>query len=126
MWYDTSMVSFKTMIASAIKQARSTSGFTQDQLAAKLGVSRNTVKRWETGEREPDFDTIDNIFKILNIKFLIITPASDEEPKPQNSYRHPLLESLNKLNSEDLDYYYGIFQAVNNRKTCESCESCES
>ncbi|TDV56437.1 helix-turn-helix transcriptional regulator [Actinophytocola oryzae] len=31
---------------------RKTLGFTQERLAAKLGVDRTTVQRWESGERE--------------------------------------------------------------------------
>jgi repressor LexA len=32
-----------------LKQARARLGFTQEQLASELGVSRLTVVRWETG-----------------------------------------------------------------------------
>ena len=33
--------------------ARKAAGFTQEALAARLGVERSTVYRWETGETSP-------------------------------------------------------------------------
>ena len=36
-----------------IKQIRSTAGFTQEQLASKLGVTFGTVNGWENGKHIP-------------------------------------------------------------------------
>jgi transcriptional regulator with XRE-family HTH domain len=40
-------------IGSGIKTMRKRAGLTQRQLAERLGVTHNTVSRWETGERMP-------------------------------------------------------------------------
>jgi DNA-binding transcriptional regulator YiaG len=37
----------------ALATARKAAGFTQEELAARLGVERSTVYRWETGETTP-------------------------------------------------------------------------
>ncbi len=36
-----------------LKEKRAQAGLSQARLADVLGVSRNTVARWETGERTP-------------------------------------------------------------------------
>ena len=35
-------------------EARKKSGFSQEKIAEKLGVSRQTISKWETGETLPD------------------------------------------------------------------------
>lgn len=42
----------------AIASERVLKGFTQEQLAEELGVTRATVNRWETGANVPDVATI--------------------------------------------------------------------
>ena len=37
-----------------LKKARARLGWTQEQLAARLGVAGNTVARWERGEVSPN------------------------------------------------------------------------
>lgn len=41
-----------------LKELRKEKGITQEQLAEKLGVSRRTVSRWETGSNMPDLDLL--------------------------------------------------------------------
>jgi DNA-binding transcriptional regulator YiaG len=41
-----------TMEATEIKQIRAALGLTGDELAEKLGVTGNTVRRWECGIRQ--------------------------------------------------------------------------
>ncbi len=41
-----------------LKELRNETGLTQETLAEKLGVSRRTVSRWETGTNMPDFDLL--------------------------------------------------------------------
>lgn len=50
-----------------IKQLRKDKGMTQDQLAALLKVSRSTIGMYETGNREPDFETCEAIADIFNV-----------------------------------------------------------
>lgn len=41
-----------------LKELRNETGLAQETLAEKLGVSRRTVSRWETGTNMPDFDLL--------------------------------------------------------------------
>ena len=42
---------------SRLKRYRTESGMTQEELAEKLGVSRQAVAKWERGESIPDIDS---------------------------------------------------------------------
>lgn len=41
-------------LGSSLYHARKKSGLTQENVAEKLGVSRQTISKWETGETLPD------------------------------------------------------------------------
>lgn len=43
-------------IGSNIQMTRQAAGLTQEQLAAAIGVSRQTVAKWEAGETSPDLE----------------------------------------------------------------------
>ena len=51
-----------------IKQLRKERGLSQDQLAKILGVSRSTVGMYETGKREPDFESEGQGFESLRAR----------------------------------------------------------
>ncbi len=42
-----------TKLADKIRQCRDLKGWTQEQLARDVGVSLNTVQRWESGRSQP-------------------------------------------------------------------------
>lgn len=45
-------------VGSFLRELRKEKQLTQEQLAEKLGVSRRTVSRWETGSNMPDLDVL--------------------------------------------------------------------
>ena len=45
-------------IGKNIKKARSEKGYTQEQLAQKLSVTRNTISNYETGHSNPDIEML--------------------------------------------------------------------
>ena len=54
-------------IAEKIKQLRKDNSMTQEDLAEKLNVSRQTISKWETSVTIPDADNIVAISKMFNI-----------------------------------------------------------
>lgn len=52
------------MEINSLKFFRKKSGFTQEQVAEKIGVSRQAVLKWESGDALPD---IDNIIALANL-----------------------------------------------------------
>lgn len=54
-------------IGEKIALRRRTAGLSQEALAARLGVSRQAVSRWETGESLPDAEKIVQLCQILGV-----------------------------------------------------------
>ena len=54
-------------IAKAIAKLRSARGMTQDELSAKLFVSRDLVSKWETGARRPDWRTVEKMADVFGV-----------------------------------------------------------
>ena len=55
-----------------ISKQRIQQGMTQDTLAEKLHVSRQTVSNYETGKSYPDIDMLVNIAEVLNVEIQIL------------------------------------------------------
>ena len=49
------------------KRLRTSSKLTQAEMAEKLGISRSTIGMYETGAREPDFETLEKIADFFNV-----------------------------------------------------------
>ena len=65
-------------IGTYIKQKRIEKSLSQEQLAEKLGVSKNTVSRWERGINIPDLGLLDSLASALNTGVSEIIKGHDE------------------------------------------------
>lgn len=72
-----------------LRKAREAKGITQQSLAEKLYVTRQTVSRWEGGERYPDLLTVKKLSQVLEVDVGIL--LSDEKAA-QILERSPLTE----------------------------------
>ena len=50
-------------IATLIKEYRTKTGMTQQELADKVFVTRQTISKWELGKSEPDNVSLELLFK---------------------------------------------------------------
>ena len=55
------------MLNENIKISRKSKGLTQDEIAIKLNVVRQTVSKWERGLSVPDSEMLISLSKILEI-----------------------------------------------------------
>lgn len=51
-------------IAKRLQELRKKAGYSQEQLAEMLGISRQAISKWESGQGKPD---IDNLTKLTEI-----------------------------------------------------------
>lgn len=65
------------MLSDNIKNYRKKSNMSQDELAEKLGVSRQSISLWETGQTQPTIDNIIALVKIFNISSDMLLGSSD-------------------------------------------------
>ncbi len=65
-------------ISEKIRKARKSSGYSQEQLAEKLRVSRQAVTKWETGKGMPDIENLKSISDLLNISIDYLIDDSND------------------------------------------------
>ncbi|MBQ4208747.1 MAG: helix-turn-helix transcriptional regulator, partial [Clostridia bacterium] len=56
-----------TKVSKNIKRARSRLSLTQDALAERVHVTRQTVSSWETGRTQPDLDMLLSLCRVLDV-----------------------------------------------------------
>ena len=52
-----------------LKKVRKSKGLTQKALSEQLGVALSTVAMWETGSRQPDYQTLNRIADFFGVSF---------------------------------------------------------
>lgn len=67
-------------LSEKILQLRKAGGFSQEQLANQIGVSRQSISKWESGDSVPEIEKIVMISKIFNVTtdFLLKPSEVDE------------------------------------------------
>ena len=65
---------------SLISEARKRAGFTQAELADRLGSHQSVVARWETGRTIPDFATVRRVVRAAGFELGVsIQPVDDHD-----------------------------------------------
>lgn len=66
------------MLLNKIRELRRKNRFTQKELANILGVSSSAVALWETGKREPDYETLVKISETFNVSLDYLLSSGKE------------------------------------------------
>lgn len=66
-----------------LAELRKASGFSQDELAERLGVSRQSVSRWETGQAEPSPENLRAMCALYQVSadYLLLDGVTLKEDK---------------------------------------------
>ncbi|MBE5779235.1 MAG: helix-turn-helix transcriptional regulator [Clostridiales bacterium] len=72
-------------IGNKILAQRKKAGFSQEELAEKMGISRQAVSRWETGEAIPDTEKIIQLSKLFQVPtdYLLLDEVEELSAAPQ-------------------------------------------
>ena len=87
--------------AEKLKSIRKQAGMSQEQLAEKLGVSRQAVTKWETDVGIPDIENIMAISALFNISIDELLSNEKGEKKPAEY----LFESITEYDIDELKHY---------------------
>ncbi|MDJ1088020.1 helix-turn-helix domain-containing protein [Macrococcoides caseolyticum] len=68
-------------ISKQIIKLRNKQGWTQQQLAEKIGVSKQSVSNWETGEKLPRMGKIEEMANIFNVTVSYIVDGKSDNEK---------------------------------------------
>lgn len=86
-----------------IQEIRKSKGIKQKELAAKLGIAANTLSQYETGNREPDLETIKRIALVLEVTVDELLDAKTKAPtltkKDERDIEKKLADILANLES---------------------------
>lgn len=84
------------MLAENIKTVRKQRGMTQEELAARLNVVRQTVSKWEKGLSVPDAELLKKLAEILetDVSTLLGAPINTE------SNANEIAEQLSRINEQ--------------------------
>ncbi len=72
------------LLAQRFAQLRKEAGFSQEELAAKLGISRQAVSKWERGESSPDTDNLIALAKLYGVSLDALL-LSENAPEVQET-----------------------------------------
>ena len=81
-------------------ELRKTKNLTQDEVAEKLNVTRQTVSKWETNQSTPDFDKILPLCELYEISTEELLKGEKQEKTEENNYNNE--EKENKNNYENM------------------------
>ena len=84
-------------IANRLLALRREHGYSQEELAYKLGVSRQAVSKWERAESSPDTDNLLALARLYGVSLdalLLHTPAEEAEQKARKRARAKWKEGL--------------------------------
>ena len=85
------------MFSENLKALRQAKGLTQEELAIRLHVVRQTVSKWEKGLSVPDADLLIRLAEVLDTTVSRLLGA--DIPEDENS-RNDLAEQLSRINEQ--------------------------
>lgn len=71
-------------IAQIIKKARTDAGFTQKEAASAIGRKQQTLASWETGQSQPDANTLFQLFDFYGVSVDAAFNLTKNTPAPPN------------------------------------------
>ena len=82
-----------------ISKIRKELGYTQEKVAEKLNIAKNTLSQWENGKRKPDYEILIKLADFFNcsIDYLIGRKKIDEEKKEPEQVEHIYIEKINQI-----------------------------
>lgn len=106
-------------IANRLQQLRKEKGYSQEQLAAELGISRQAVSKWERAESSPDTDNLICLAKLYGVSLdeLLSTDETIEEIVESKEIKLEDVLIEKELTEEEKDH-----QIIKNNKLCRTFE----
>ena len=89
--------SVNTLLSERIYQARLSKGFSQPQLAQRLGVKPKTIKNWETERSTPRANRLHQVAGVLDVPLLWLLAGAETPPEVQAPNLNETSEIESKL-----------------------------
>ena len=111
-------MSNKNTIGQRIKTMRLSRGMTQADLAKAIDQSQSSITMYETGRREPDFETLEAFADVFNVPLASFVDGGSSvsavipEEDPLNKDLRVLFQDLTKLSPEQQKQARQLFRAA--------------
>ena len=106
----------KNVIGQRIKTMRLSRGMTQADLAKAIGQSQASITMYETGKREPDFETLEALADVFNVPLISFVDGdgvvSVQNSSPAEDELRILIPGLSKLPPERVERTKNAFLAM--------------
>ena len=112
----------KNIIGTRIRTLRLSNNMTQADLANALNQSQSSITMYETGRREPDFETLEALADIFNVPMIFFVDGggvvstgnttSVQSDIPINDDVRLLVRGLNQLSPEQIAQAKNVFRAM--------------
>ena len=99
------------MFSENLKALRKQKGMTQEELASRLHVVRQTVSKWEQGRSVPDADLLVRLAEVLETTVAVLLGSPVEEPEDKDALAQAL-ERINETMAERNRRSRRIWKAV--------------
>lgn len=96
-----------------LKELRTSKNVTQAELAKAIGVSASTIGMYESGEREPNFETEEKIADYFNVSLDVLRGKEDIQKTPSQIIMEGLLSGkYQKLTKPNQARWMSYYQAL--------------
>lgn len=77
-------------------QLRKQKGLSQEELANRLNVSRQTVSKWEVGDSTPDMEKLIAMSDLFDVSLDKLVMGKEDEEKPPSTTKSEVVTVLNE------------------------------
>ncbi len=90
------------MLHETLKTIRKQKGYSQEEVAARLNVVRQTVSKWEKGLSVPDADMLVKLAELyeLTVADLLGVPPTADSAAPSSDINREIAEQLSRINEQ--------------------------
>ncbi len=98
-------------IANRLFEYRKNAGLSQDQLADKIGVSRQAVSKWERGEASPDTENLIALSEVYGVTLDELVKGKSQKTNDNNSQNHQI-----DIEETDISFEHGVLKVKSGNK----------
>ena len=105
------------ILAEKIMQLRKKNGWSQEELAGRLGVSRQSVSKWESAMSIPDLDKILQMSEVFEVStdYLLKDEITEEVYVPGNPDVGTKADTARKISMEEAQEYMKVCRTYMNQ-----------
>lgn len=103
------------ILADKIINLRKKEGWSQEDLAAKVGVSRQSISKWESGQSVPDINRIIELSKIFGVSTDYLLKDSIEEEQINPDYELTDDLPLRQVSMDEANAFLAVRETISKR-----------